>query len=113
MKHFHNLGIPMALATGSANPDFLVKISKRKELFSLCLHAVCSDDSEVKNGKPAPDIYLIAAKRFPIPPDSSQNVCIGKSMRLKCTTFFPPLLVARCSCLRTPPMECRLLKMLE
>lgn len=42
-----------------------VKTTNHQELFSLFLHKVCgSSDPEVKNGKPAPDIFLVAASRF-------------------------------------------------
>ena len=39
-------------------------------------HIVCSDDPLVEKGKPAPDIYLAAAKRFPSPPQSPTNVMV-------------------------------------
>ena len=36
----------------------------KEELFSLMDCVICGDDKEVKNRKPAPDIYIIAAQRL-------------------------------------------------
>lgn len=50
-----------------------IKITNHRELFKLFHHRVCgSSDPEVKQGKPAPDIFLIAASRFPEKPDPSK-----------------------------------------
>lgn len=46
-----------------------LKSTYHKELFALFNHKVCgSTDKEVENGKPAPDIFLVAARRFAKPP---------------------------------------------
>lgn len=43
-----------------------VKTGNHKELFSLFGHKVMgSTDPDVKMGKPSPDIFLVAASRFP------------------------------------------------
>lgn len=42
-----------------------LKQRKYRELFDLFEHKVLgSSDPEVMNGKPAPDIFLVAARRF-------------------------------------------------
>lgn len=80
VRHLHSHGIPIAVATSSSSKSYNDKISKKLDLFSLFSHFVCSDDKEMKHGKPAPDIYLIAASRFSNPPQSNANVSIYVSI---------------------------------
>ncbi|XP_017094969.2 probable pseudouridine-5'-phosphatase isoform X1 [Drosophila bipectinata] len=72
LRHLHANKVPFALATSSGADMVELKTTDHQELFSLFNHKVCgSTDKEVANGKPAPDIFLVAAGRFPIPPDAS------------------------------------------
>lgn len=65
LRHLHKSQVPICLATSSGRELAEVKMSNYPELFNLFAHKVMgSTDPEVKNGKPAPDIFLIAAKRF-------------------------------------------------
>ena len=76
IKHLHAHNIPMAVATSSKRREYDLKVTRHQELFELMSHIVCTDDPLVEKGKPAPDIYLAAAKRFPSPPKSSMNVMV-------------------------------------
>ena len=66
--HFFKLGIPQALATSSSSPMFEAKFEKHKKWFSQFAQIVKGDDPELKEGKPAPDIFLLAAKRLRVDP---------------------------------------------
>ena len=66
--HFFDLGIPQALATSSSSPMFEAKFEKHKKWFSQFTQIVKGDDPELKEGKPAPDIFLLAARRLGVDP---------------------------------------------
>ncbi|KAL1372921.1 hypothetical protein HN51_002978 [Arachis hypogaea] len=64
LRHLHAKEVPIALATGHG------------ELFALMHHVVLGDDPEVKQGKPSPDVFLAAAKRFEGGPADPSNVLV-------------------------------------
>lgn len=76
VRHLHKHKIPIAVATGSSASEYNIKTSNYKDLFHLFLHAVKSDDPELKHSKPAPDIFQLAAARFPVPPTSPRHVLV-------------------------------------
>ncbi|KAI3772069.1 hypothetical protein L6452_03243 [Arctium lappa] len=64
VKHLHATGVPICVATGSHKRHFELKTQNHGEIFSLMHHIVMGDDPEVKQGKPSPDVFLAAARRF-------------------------------------------------
>ena len=69
INHLHAKGIPMAVATSSARENFDHKTTNHADLFSKFSHIVTGTDPELKRGKPAPDIFQLAAQRFPDAPE--------------------------------------------
>lgn len=73
IRHLNKNNIPFALATSSSLEMATIKMTNHLELFGLFDHKVMgSSDPEVINGKPAPDIFLVAARRFPDNPKPEQ-----------------------------------------
>lgn len=69
-QHLHRMGIPQGVATSSDSHHFALKTTKHKAWFEIFQCVVIGDDPEVKRGKPAPDIFLLAAERLGIAPES-------------------------------------------
>jgi pseudouridine 5'-phosphatase len=62
--------IPIALAT-SSNAEYMeIKSKTHKDWFRRFSAIVTGDHPKVKNGKPAPDIFLVAANRLKAAPES-------------------------------------------
>jgi len=62
--HLHRAGIPQAVATSSDRYHLELKITNHRDWFEIFECLVVGDDPEIKRGKPAPDIFLVAAKRL-------------------------------------------------
>jgi pseudouridine-5'-monophosphatase len=67
-RHLHRHGIPQAVATSSDRRCFELKISRHTQWFSIFDCFVTGDEPQVKQGKPAPDIFLLAASRLQAAP---------------------------------------------
>lgn len=73
LHHLSSHKIPIALATSSSKEMYDLKTVRHTKLFDLFVHKVYgSSDPEVVNGKPAPDIFIVAASRFPDQPNPSK-----------------------------------------
>ena len=70
IHHLADHNVPVCIATSSRKRTGKMKMSGHSDLFNLFSHKVFgSDDPEVGRGKPNPDIFLVAAKRFEDPPN--------------------------------------------
>jgi len=64
VEHFHHFGVGQAVATSSDHELLELKTARHQEWFCLFDHVVSIDDPEVRKGKPAPDVFLVAARRL-------------------------------------------------
>ncbi|MGY2397932.1 HAD-IA family hydrolase [Pseudomonas sp. SDO5271_S396] len=68
VRHLSACGIPIAVGTSSSRHYFDLKITRHREWFALFDAIVTADDPEVGAAKPAPDIFLVAARRLGVDP---------------------------------------------
>ncbi|GBP36160.1 Pseudouridine-5'-phosphatase [Eumeta japonica] len=67
--HLHKHNVPIGLATSSSIESYELKTQNHKELFDLfSCYTWGSSDPDVKRGKPHPDVFLVAAGKFPTKP---------------------------------------------
>lgn len=62
------LRLPMAIATSSTYHAVQQKRKRNQDLFGMMTEIVATDDPAVRKGKPAPDIYVEAARRIDVDP---------------------------------------------
>ena len=67
--HLAGHGVPQGVATSSNQREFQLKISRHATWFAMFQCIVLGDDPDVRHGKPAPDIFLIAAARLKAEPE--------------------------------------------
>jgi pseudouridine-5'-monophosphatase len=63
-QHLAEHRIPQAVASSSHRREFELKVAQHRDWFSCFQCVVLGDDPAVKQGKPAPDIFLAAAERM-------------------------------------------------
>ncbi|GAB4527003.1 MAG: HAD-IA family hydrolase [Pleurocapsa sp.] len=69
-QHLARYQISQAIASSSFRRNYEMKTTRHTEWFKIFNLAVLGDDPELINGKPAPDIFLLAAQRLGTSPDN-------------------------------------------
>lgn len=72
VRHLHANKVPICVATSSSEESVKIKTAKHSDVFKLFHHITKGTDPDVKEGKPAPDIFLLAASRFEPKADPSK-----------------------------------------
>jgi pseudouridine-5'-monophosphatase len=60
--------VPLAIATSTEAPLYAIKAAAHRDWLAIFRAAVCGDDARVALPKPAPDIFLAAARDLGVPP---------------------------------------------
>ncbi|MDK1398505.1 HAD-IA family hydrolase [Pseudomonas protegens] len=68
VRHLKEHRIPIAVGTSSSQMSFGEKTTRHGDWFALFDTIVTADDPEVTAAKPAPDIFLTAARRLGVAP---------------------------------------------
>ena len=63
-EHLAKHKIPQAIASSSSLHHFKMKTANHQQWLEMFDSTTLGDDSEIEQGKPAPDIFLLAAKRM-------------------------------------------------
>lgn len=71
VRHLRDSKVPIAVATSSVRRLFELKTTNHQEMFNMFDLVVTGDDPEVKHGKPAPDIFAVAAARLGATPSET------------------------------------------
>ena len=69
IRHLHHHGVGQALASSSDSTLYRLKSQRHRAWFDLLDTHVLGDDPELRRGKPAPDIFLLAAERLGARPE--------------------------------------------
>ncbi|XP_061728193.1 pseudouridine-5'-phosphatase-like [Cydia pomonella] len=81
IRHLHKNKIPIGLATSSSKETYDLKTQKHHAFFDLLTYKTWgSSDPQVKLGKPHPDIFLVAANRFPDKPEPEKCLVFEDSL---------------------------------
>lgn len=88
LENAHRLNVPRVIASSATMPtiELVVELTSTRKYFAH----LCSGD-EVPNGKPAPDVFLLAAQRLGVHPceclvieDTFNGVCAAKAAGMMC-----------------------------
>ena len=77
-QHLFNHNIAQAIASSSTRHHFKMKTVKHQQWLKHFQITTLGDDVEIAQGKPAPDIFLLAAKRLNVAP---QNCLVFEDSR--------------------------------
>ncbi|XP_038207199.1 pseudouridine-5'-phosphatase-like [Zerene cesonia] len=81
IRHLSKCKIPIGLATSSRKETYEIKTTNHKELFDLFPYKTFgSSDPDVKKGKPFPDIFFVAAAKFPDKPNPDKVLVFEDSI---------------------------------
>jgi HAD superfamily hydrolase (TIGR01509 family) len=69
IQHLGKHHVPQAIASSSSRHNFAMKTIHHQGWLKLFTTITLGDDPEIKQGKPAPDIFLLAAKRLKANPE--------------------------------------------
>lgn len=99
-RHLRALGLQCAIATSSTRAMLDVKRAAHPELFDNMHAVVCADD--VAEAKPAPLLFLEAARRLQVPPelcvvfeDAPAGVMAAKAAGMRCIALRNPHVEAK------------------
>ncbi len=67
IRHLRAAGVPLAIATSSGREAVEIKLAPHRWLQAIKVR-VHGDDPEIKQGKPAPDLFIEAARRLDLDP---------------------------------------------
>lgn len=91
IAYFKKMEIPLAIATSSHAASFSRKRDRHRDFFENFQVFICGDDPELMHGKPAPDIYLMAANQLGVDPakclvfeDALSGVLAAKAAGMFC-----------------------------
>jgi len=98
IEALHQRGIPLAIGTSSDRKLCLVKLAAQP--FGSRFHAIaCSDDPGVANAKPAPDIFLAAARGLGAAPerclvfeDAPKGVAAARAAGMEVIAVIDPMM---------------------
>ena len=70
IQHLAQYNIPQAIATSSSRQNFEMKTVGHQDWLKHIDLYILGDDPEIKQGKPAPDIFLLTAQRLNAKPEN-------------------------------------------